>query len=97
MGAALVWFLAREKAGRSALPPLLLMVLAGFWKHNIIAIPAAAVLRGYACATGALLHGLVLISGGAAAAGARPLRRCSSTSALRQSASLLAPIRWGIW
>ncbi|MET3970308.1 hypothetical protein [Bradyrhizobium sp. S3.9.1] len=68
MGAALVWFLAREKAGRSALPPLLLMVLAGFWKHNIIAIPAAAVLwlclRDWRSAARP-----VLISGGAAAAG----------------------------
>jgi hypothetical protein len=40
MLAALSWFLARDKAGRSAEPPILLMVLAGFWKHNIIAIPA---------------------------------------------------------
>jgi hypothetical protein len=43
MGAGLVWFLAREQAGRSALAPLLLMVAAGFWKHNIIAIPVTAV------------------------------------------------------
>ncbi|MCP3477573.1 hypothetical protein NLM33_46300 [Bradyrhizobium sp. CCGUVB1N3] len=44
MGAALVWFLHRDKAKASPLPPLLLMVLAGFWKHNIIAIPATAIL-----------------------------------------------------
>lgn len=44
MGAALVWFLSRNRAGRSPLPPLLLMVLAGFWKHNIIAMPGVAIL-----------------------------------------------------
>ena len=44
MGAALVWFLARDKAGKSAEPALLLMVIAGFWKHNIIAIPLTAIL-----------------------------------------------------
>src|SRR5262249_7427548 len=43
MMAALSWFLAREKAGKSAEPPILLMLLAGFWKHNIIAIPATAI------------------------------------------------------
>src|SRR5262249_33895338 len=43
MVAALSWFLAREKADRSAEPPILLMVLAGFWKHNIVAIPATAI------------------------------------------------------
>ena len=40
MVAALSWWLARDKAGKSADPPILLMVLAGFWKHNIIAVPA---------------------------------------------------------
>jgi len=40
MLAALSWFLARDKAGKSAEPPILLMALAGFWKHNIIAMPA---------------------------------------------------------
>jgi hypothetical protein len=44
MGAALVWFLSRCRAGRSPTRALLLMVLAGFWKHNIIAIPVAAIL-----------------------------------------------------
>ena len=43
MGAALVWFLARDRDGKSATAPLLLMVVAGFWKHNIIAIPLTAV------------------------------------------------------
>jgi len=40
MLAALSWFLVRDKAGKSAEPPILLMVVAGFWKHNIIAMPA---------------------------------------------------------
>ncbi len=40
MVAALSWFLARDKSGRAAEPPILLMVLAGFWKHNIVAVPA---------------------------------------------------------
>jgi uncharacterized protein (DUF697 family) len=44
MGAALVWFLARDRAKKSAEPALLLMVAAGFWKHNIIAIPLTAIL-----------------------------------------------------
>ena len=39
MLAALSWFLVRDKAGKSAEPPILLMALAGFWKHNIIAMP----------------------------------------------------------
>jgi hypothetical protein len=43
MGAALVWFLSRYRAGRSPTPSLLLMVVAGFWKHNIIAIPVTAI------------------------------------------------------
>jgi hypothetical protein len=43
MLAALSWFLARDKAGRSAGPPILLMALAGFWKHNIVAVPVTAI------------------------------------------------------
>jgi hypothetical protein len=43
MGAALVWFLHCCRAGRSPTPALLLMVVGGFWKHNIIAIPVTAV------------------------------------------------------
>ncbi len=43
MGAGLVWFLARNRDGKSALAPLLLMVVAGFWKHNIVAIPLTSV------------------------------------------------------
>ena len=44
MLAALYWFLACDKAGKAVEPPILLMVLAGFWKHNIIAIPVTALL-----------------------------------------------------
>jgi hypothetical protein len=43
MLAALSWLLARDTAGKSAEPPILLMALAGFWKHNIIAIPVTAI------------------------------------------------------
>jgi hypothetical protein len=44
MMAALAWFLARDRDGKSAEPPILLMVVAGFWKHNIIAVPATVLL-----------------------------------------------------
>jgi hypothetical protein len=44
MGAALVWFLSRCRAGRSPTPALLLMVFSGFWKHNMVAIPVTAIL-----------------------------------------------------
>ena len=43
MGAALVWFLQRDLDGKAPEPALLLMVVAGFWKHNIIGIPLTAV------------------------------------------------------
>jgi hypothetical protein len=43
MGAALVWFLCCYRAQRSPTPALLLMVVAGFWKHNIVAIPLTAI------------------------------------------------------
>ncbi|MDI3563925.1 hypothetical protein [Bradyrhizobium sp. Arg816] len=42
MGAALVWFLRRTAVGSSPTPALLLMVVAGFWKHNNVAIPLTA-------------------------------------------------------
>ena len=44
MIAALSWFLARDQAGKSAEPPILLMVAAGFWKHNIVAVPATTLM-----------------------------------------------------
>jgi 6-pyruvoyl-tetrahydropterin synthase related domain len=43
MGAALVLFLRRDSEDRSIIPALLLMVVAGFWKHNMIGIPLTAV------------------------------------------------------
>lgn len=43
MGAGLVWFLSRDRERHSVAPALLLMVAAGFWKHNMVAIPATAI------------------------------------------------------
>jgi hypothetical protein len=37
-----VWFLDREARGRSAVAPILAMAVAGFYKHNIIAVPVTA-------------------------------------------------------
>jgi hypothetical protein len=39
MMGALAWFLDREQRGRSAVPPILAMAAAGFYKHNIVAVP----------------------------------------------------------
>ena len=44
MGAALVWFLVSSRAKTSPTSALLLMVMAGFWKHNMVAIPVTAIL-----------------------------------------------------
>lgn len=44
MGIALIWFLARDARGQSAEPPILLMVVAGFWKHNAFVIPVLVLL-----------------------------------------------------
>jgi hypothetical protein len=44
MMAGLSWFLARDNAGKSFEGPVLLMVIAGFYKHNILAVPAAVFL-----------------------------------------------------
>ncbi|MGE0753139.1 MAG: hypothetical protein AB7K64_21420 [Variibacter sp.] len=43
MVSALAWFLSRVKHGRAPEPALLLMVLAGFFKHNLVAIPITVV------------------------------------------------------
>lgn len=43
MGFGLAWLLRQHKAGETPLGPLLVMVVAGFWKHNMIAIPLTAV------------------------------------------------------
>jgi hypothetical protein len=42
MMGALAWFLAREARGKSAVPPILAMAAAGFYKHNIVAVPLTA-------------------------------------------------------
>lgn len=43
MAWALVWLLRRQSAGRSAEPAILLMVVAGFTKHNLFVIPVTAI------------------------------------------------------
>jgi hypothetical protein len=43
MGAGLVYFLSLCRRHQPPLPALLLMVIAGFWKHNNVAIPLAAI------------------------------------------------------
>jgi hypothetical protein len=44
MALALLWFLDRDARGASAIQPVLLMVVAGFIKHNIVVIPATVLL-----------------------------------------------------
>src|SRR5260370_23828593 len=44
MMGALVWFMAREAHGKSVVPPILAMAAAGFYKHNIVAVPLTAVI-----------------------------------------------------
>jgi hypothetical protein len=39
---ALAWLIARERDGKALEPPILLMVAAGFWKHNVVAVPLLA-------------------------------------------------------
>ena len=39
---ALVWLVRRQRNGRAVEPALLLMVLAGFYKHNLLAVPLTA-------------------------------------------------------
>jgi hypothetical protein len=68
MGAGLVWFLARSRKGLSPTPALLLMVVAGFWKHNNIAIPLAAIAWLF-LERSRYAYQATLISGGAAIAG----------------------------
>lgn len=41
---ALVWFLRREARGRAVEPAVVLMAVAGFYKHSLIAAPLAALL-----------------------------------------------------
>ena len=42
MCAGFTWFVARAKKGQATKPAVLLMILAGFIKHSLIAIPASA-------------------------------------------------------
>jgi hypothetical protein len=42
MMGALVWFLDREARGRSVVPPIIAMAAAGFYKHNVVAVPVTA-------------------------------------------------------
>jgi len=44
MAAALAWFLKRQADGRAVEPAILLMVVAGFVKHNFITIPVVCLL-----------------------------------------------------
>jgi hypothetical protein len=44
MGAGLALILARDGAGKSVTPALLIMVVGGFWKHNMIAIPLTSIM-----------------------------------------------------
>jgi hypothetical protein len=93
MGAGLVWFLARDRAGQAPEPALLLMVLAGFWKHNIIGIPLTAVSWIIAKGWRPALRPL-LVSGAAAVAG---LSACVAIFGLAFLDNLLTPraYRWG--
>jgi hypothetical protein len=44
MGSAFAWFLHRVKAGNAVEPAIALMVLAGFVKHSMLALPLAALI-----------------------------------------------------
>jgi hypothetical protein len=68
MGGGLAWLLIRDKAGRSVYTPLLVMVVAGFWKHNMIAMPIAAIAWLF-IRHGSKAWGPVLASSAATAAG----------------------------
>ena len=68
MCGGLALFLARERAGSSVLVPLLIMVVGGFWKHNMIAIPFTAIIwlfmrRGHAAWRPVLLSGFATAGG----------------------------------
>ncbi|WP_143274186.1 hypothetical protein [Bradyrhizobium canariense] len=68
MGAGLWWFLDRVAAERDPTPALLLMVVAGFWKHNNIAIPLTCISWLLITRNRFAVRG-VMISGAAALAG----------------------------
>ncbi|MGP8124127.1 MAG: hypothetical protein ACLP8B_26860 [Xanthobacteraceae bacterium] len=93
MGAGLVWFVARDRAGRSCLPPLLLMVCAGFWKHNIVAIPLTAV--AWLAFRGGLASWRAIALSGVAAVGG--LVACRLAFGPDFVTNLLAPRAYGLW
>lgn len=68
MGAGLVWFLSLLRGNQSPTRALLLMVVAGFWKHNNIAIPLAAIAWLF-IERNRYAYRATLISGSAAVAG----------------------------
>jgi hypothetical protein len=87
MGAALVWFLARQRDGKPTYAPLLLMVVGGFWKHNIIAIPLTAIAWLLLCDRKRAVRP-VLLSAAAAVAG---LLLCTAIYGRQFPDNLLAP------
>jgi len=92
MAAGLAWFIACDRAGRSCLGPLVLMVAAGFWKHNIVAIPLTAVIW-LAVRGGARSYLAIVLSGIAAVAG---LALCRLAFGPDFFANLLAPRAYGL-
>lgn len=59
MLAGLTWFLARMDAGRSVLPAVAVLVLAGFFKHNLVVLPVVALVwLAFKDVTGAVRAGL---------------------------------------
>ncbi len=62
------WFLSRLRAGRDVSPALLIMILAGFTKHNMPVFPAAAMIWLAITARSTAVRAL-FISAGACAAG----------------------------
>ncbi|WP_298267927.1 hypothetical protein [uncultured Bradyrhizobium sp.] len=75
LGGGLAWLLTSERSGvRSALGPLLVMVIGGFWKHSMIAIPLTAVIwllaRHRASAIPAVVASVIAATAGLALCGA---------------------------
>ena len=94
MGAALVWFLARQgdrKSALASLPPLLLMVVGGFWKHNLIGIPVTAIVWLF-INHGRRAIGPALLSAAAAVAG---LAACGAMFGPAFFSDLLATRKYG--
>jgi uncharacterized membrane protein len=64
MSGALFWLLRRQASGQTAYPAIALMVLGGFYKHNLVSIPLTAIgwlaLENSRSATRAALFGAAL-------------------------------------